>query len=70
MVLQWSEEDQTFLVLFPEWEGVEWHMPVSDGETYDKAFKRAKNALEAMVATMKAEGKPLPQPNYFQASDE
>ena len=33
MVIQWSEEDDAFLVTLPEWEGRVFN-PVTHGETY------------------------------------
>ncbi len=64
MVVQWSDEDQTFVVLFPDLAD-EFSMPATDGETYEKAVKRGQNALENMLEVLKKEGKPLPRAKTY-----
>ena len=64
MVLQWSEEDQTFLVFFPELAN-EYEGPATDGETYELAVKRGTNALENMLEVLREEGKALPVPATY-----
>ena len=64
MVIQWSDEDQTFLVSLPEWEGRVAN-PVTHGDTYEHA---AINGLEAVTAlsewTLK-QGGTLPAPDVL-----
>jgi antitoxin HicB len=38
-VIQWSDNDQAFLVTLPEWEGQVFN-PVTHGETYEEALKK------------------------------
>lgn len=64
MVIQWSDEDQTFVVLFPDLAD-QFSMPATDGETYEKAVERGRNALENMLEVLKQEGKPLPPVKAF-----
>lgn len=57
MVIQWSEEDRAFVVALPEFEGGKAH-----GATYEEAAERGREALEALIETFQAEGRPLPEP--------
>ena len=41
IVVQWSEEDQCFVVLLPEFTDV--MQPCTHGDTYDEAFKNAQD---------------------------
>ena len=41
MIIQWSNEDQAYIVTVPELPGCKTH-----GETYEKAVKQAKYAIE------------------------
>jgi antitoxin HicB len=64
MLIQWSEEDQCYLVIAPEWTD-SYRMPVAEGRTYIEAANRGKNALEHMVEIAKDEGAPLPEPQTW-----
>ena len=64
IVIEWSEDDQTYVVILPEWAD-QYVMPVADGATYEEALSRAKNALENYIQFAKEDGKPLPQPRVF-----
>ena len=64
MVIQWSDDDQAFLVTLPEWEGRVFN-PVTHGETYDAALKNGQEALTALVASSRKHGEPLPTPHVF-----
>ena len=59
MVVQWSDEDQAYLVTLPEWEGRVFN-PVTHGDTYEEAIKNGYVALEALVASANKHGEPLP----------
>lgn len=63
-VIEWSEEDQVYVVILPEWAD-QYVMPIADGDTYEEALERAKNALGNYVHFAKEDGKPLPQPRVF-----
>jgi predicted RNase H-like HicB family nuclease len=63
-VIQWSDEDQAYLVSLPEWEG-RVSNPVTHGDTYEQA---AKNGLEAVTALSEwslKQGMTLPAPNLL-----
>ena len=61
MVVQWSDEDEAFLVTLPEWEGRVFN-PVSHGDSYEDAIKQAHEALVALVASAQRHHQPLPEP--------
>ena len=62
MVLQWSNEDQSYVVTLPEWSGRVFN-PVTHGETYDEAVKNGQEALVALIASAHARGESLPEPS-------
>ena len=61
MVVQWSEEDQAYLVTLPEWEGRVFN-PVTHGESYEDAISQAHEALAALVTSARQRNEPLPRP--------
>lgn len=67
IVIEWSEEDQAYVVILPEWAD-QYVMPIADGETYEEAAARGRNALENYIQFAKEDGKPLPQPRVYAAS--
>jgi antitoxin HicB len=64
MVVQWSDDDQAYLVTLPEWDGRAFN-PVTHGDTYEDAVKRGHEALAALVAAARKHGEPLPEPRRF-----
>lgn len=62
MVIQWSEEDQSFLVGFPDFLGQQWR---THGNTYIEAATNGSEALESLVIAYAATGDPLPKPNII-----
>lgn len=60
MLIQWSEEDQVYIVTVPELPGCKTH-----GKTYKKAIKNAKQVLELFVEDARITGKALPPPNII-----
>ncbi len=66
MLIQWSDEDQTYLVTLPEWEDRVFG-PVSHGDTYEEAVLNGREAMVAMIASAEKHGEPLPQPRVFAA---
>ncbi len=61
MLIQWSDEDQAFLVTLPEWADRTLG-PVTHGETYEEAVRDGRDALDAPIASARKHGEPLPQP--------
>ncbi|MBX9256389.1 type II toxin-antitoxin system HicB family antitoxin [Desmonostoc muscorum CCALA 125] len=60
IVIQWSEEDQYYLVSLPEFTDI--MQPCTHGETYEDALKNAQEVLEMLIESSLADGKSLPEP--------
>ena len=58
IVIQWSDEDQCFVVHLPEW-GEFCH---THGDTYEEALKNAQEVLELLIESATEDGEPLPEP--------
>jgi len=65
MAIQWSDEDNCFLVGFPDFPGQTWR---THGDTYESAVANGTEALEALIMAYQATGEPLPQPTIQQAT--
>jgi antitoxin HicB len=63
MVIQWSDEDQAYVLTLPEFGGCRTH-----GNTYEKAAKKGREVLELLIESAKHEGQSLPPPATLQAS--
>ncbi|MBE9012286.1 type II toxin-antitoxin system HicB family antitoxin [Pseudanabaenaceae cyanobacterium LEGE 13415] len=61
ILIQWSDEDQCYVVSLPEW-GEYCH---THGATYEEALQNAQEVLELLVESAIAEGEPLPEPQIF-----
>lgn len=61
IIIQWSDEDNCFVVSLPEW-GEFCH---THGDTYEEALKNAREVLELLIESSLEEGKPLPQAQNF-----
>lgn len=69
MTIQWSDENQAYLVTLPEWtERIIGGPAVTHGKTYEEAVKRGQDALEALIASARKHGEPLPAPRVYAAS--
>ncbi len=64
MLIQWSDEDQAYLVTLPEWEGRVLG-PVTHGDTYEEAVRHGREALAALITSAEKHGESLPQPRVF-----
>ncbi|HEV7130104.1 MAG TPA: type II toxin-antitoxin system HicB family antitoxin [Ktedonobacterales bacterium] len=60
MLIEWSVEDQAFLVSFPDWAPYV-AQPVTHGDTYAEAVRKGQDVLENLIATARNEGAPLPE---------
>jgi antitoxin HicB len=60
MVIQWSDEDQAYIVTIPEFPGNLTH-----GDTYEEAVKQGEDLIESLILWTLQDGKPLPQPRMF-----
>ena len=64
MVIEWSEEDQAYLVTLPEWtERV--ITPSTHGDTYEEAVRNGNDVLEFLIEGTLEDGEPLPQPKVY-----
>ncbi|MEH2108280.1 type II toxin-antitoxin system HicB family antitoxin [Nostoc sp.] len=61
VVIQWSDEDECFVVSLPEW-GEFCH---THGETYEEALKNAQEVLEMLIESSLADGETLPEPKML-----
>ncbi|PNW39197.1 UNVERIFIED_CONTAM: hypothetical protein BEN50_15450, partial [Euhalothece sp. KZN 001] len=46
MVIEWSQEDDCFLVALPDFPGNYWR---THGETYEEALANGKESLESLI---------------------
>ena len=58
MVIQWSDEDQVYVVILPEF----GPYCKTHGSTYKEAVENGSEVLELLMETYRAEGQPLPEP--------
>jgi predicted RNase H-like HicB family nuclease len=61
IVIQWSEEDQLYIVSLPEF-GPYTH---THGKTYEEALAMAQDCLETLIDVYQTNGKALPEPNLY-----
>jgi predicted RNase H-like HicB family nuclease len=61
MLIQWSDEDQVFIVTLPEF----GPYAKTHGATYQEAAKNGAEVLDLLILTYQEDGKPLPQPSKF-----
>ncbi|MBD2595836.1 type II toxin-antitoxin system HicB family antitoxin [Nostoc spongiaeforme FACHB-130] len=58
IIIQWSDEDDCFVVSLPEW-GDYCH---THGDTYEEALKNAQEVLEMLIESALEDGETLPEP--------
>ena len=61
MTIEWSGEDEAYVVSFPEFPGAHTH-----GDTYLEAAKNGQDVLGLLIETFEQEGEPLPEPVRYQ----
>ncbi len=57
MIIQWSDEDQVYIVTFPEFPFAQTH-----GETHEAAARQGEEVLGLLVEDYQKRGQPLPLP--------
>lgn len=62
MVIRWSEEDDCYLVGFPDFSGQQWR---THGDTYQLAVANGVEALESLIDAYQATGELLPEPRLI-----
>jgi antitoxin HicB len=66
IIIQWSDEDECYVVSLPEW-GEFCH---THGDTYQEALTNAQEVLELLIETSLADGETLPKPITFAQSSQ
>jgi antitoxin HicB len=61
MVIEWSDEDDAYIVSLPEW----GDLVHTHGESYAEAVARGQELLEALIASRQEHGEALPAPHIF-----
>ena len=64
MVIQWSEEDEVFVVSLPEF----GPYSTTHGSPYEEAAKNGRVVPEALIDTYREEGRHLPEPAMLGSS--
>jgi antitoxin HicB len=64
MIIEWSEEDQVFVVTLPEFPRNRTH-----GTTYEEAARHGQEILDLLIETWEKEGRPLPRPRLFEPGE-
>lgn len=64
MLIEWSIEDQSYVVSFPEWEanGLIGH---THGESYEEAARKGREVLHMLMESAHADAGRLPTPQTF-----
>ena len=65
MVIQWSDDDQLFLVTIPEFTELVV-MPCTNGKTREEAINNAEEVIEMYLEAWQAEGEIIPEPRTLQ----
>jgi predicted RNase H-like HicB family nuclease len=60
MVIEWSDEDQAYVVSIPEFPGNHTH-----GDTSEEAVQQGHDLIESLIMWATRDGKPLPQPKVI-----
>ncbi|WIG60154.1 MAG: hypothetical protein OJF49_002902 [Ktedonobacterales bacterium] len=68
MVIEWSDEDQAYVVSFPEWDATGMYFARTHGATYEEAVKNGEEVLADLVDIAQEKGAPLPTPRRFAAT--
>lgn len=61
IIIQWSDEDQCYVVSLPEW-GDYCH---THGDTYEEALQNAREVLELLSESTLHDGNLLPKPQLL-----
>jgi predicted RNase H-like HicB family nuclease len=59
MVIQWSDEDQAYLVTLPDWASTVLQ-PVTHGDSYAEAACNGQEVLDMLIEEARSKGQPLP----------
>jgi predicted RNase H-like HicB family nuclease len=67
MMIQWSDEDQLFLVTIPEFSD-RVVMPCTHGKTREEALHNGEDVIEMYLEAWQSEGEAIPVPLTRQAA--
>ena len=67
MIIQWSDEDQLFLVTIPEFSD-RVIMPCTHGKTREDAIRSGEEVIEMYLEAWQAEGESIPEPSTLQTA--
>ncbi|BAZ41122.1 hypothetical protein NIES4101_70840 [Calothrix sp. NIES-4101] len=62
MILQWSDEDELFLVTIPEFSD-RVVMPCTHGKTREEAINNGEEVIEMYLEAWETEGETIPEPS-------
>lgn len=65
MMIQWSDEDQIFLITIPEF-AERVVMPCTHGKTREDAIRSGEAVIEMYLEAWQAEGIAIPEPKTLQ----
>ncbi|NEO86377.1 MAG: type II toxin-antitoxin system HicB family antitoxin [Spirulina sp. SIO3F2] len=67
LLIQWSDEDQLFLVTIPEF-AERVVMPCTHGKTRVEAIRNGEAVMEMYLEAWQAEGEVIPKPRTLQVA--
>ncbi len=65
MFIQWSDEDNCFLVALPDFPGQYWR---THEDSYEEAVVKGKEVLESLIISYLSDGELLPEPKTIKAA--
>ena len=60
MMIQWSEEDQLYLVYYPDFPEQQF---ITHGKTYSEAADNGRDALEGLITVLQNHSQSIPSPS-------
>jgi predicted RNase H-like HicB family nuclease len=60
MIIQWSDEDDVYIVMVPELPGC-----ITHGATYEVAVQQGQDAIDSWIDAQRASGRPVPPPRIY-----
>lgn len=63
IIIEWSVEDEAFIVSVPEFPGQHTH-----GATYEEAVRQGHDLIDSLILWTQQSSKPLPAPHVFVAA--
>lgn len=61
IVIQWSDDDQVYVVSLPEW----GNLTHTHGDTYEEALQRGRELLDLLIQSRRDRNEALPEPRVF-----